>query len=155
VSDVDLEAPYFFAVAQYDSANVLADPAGIDRIAVVCRAHGQVVADSIERINRTLHSLMLNGWKGKTQQEAQDFTDRWNKVMVDLFGSKENPKSGVFNAVVDGIHEAAGNHAKSEVGAEMIIKQFIKNIGGSGGGPSQAKPLDKLDTHTTAITADY
>jgi uncharacterized protein YukE len=113
------------------------------------------VADSLSRIQTTLESLVLDSWKGESQQEATDLANRWNGQMTDLFGTKDRPDDGVLNALADGVSAASGNFTKAEDGIIGIFNLFFSGLQGIAPPPADALPTDDLDTNNTAITVDY
>ncbi|MCO6000324.1 WXG100 family type VII secretion target [Actinoallomurus rhizosphaericola] len=140
--------------------NIAIGPSGMDTTATSLSKCAQEIADSITRIENALKSLTLNGWAGKTQQEADDFNNRWVKVMGDLFGSKDKPNDGVLNAMANGIYTAVKNYDEAEYGLVDVWKRFAGKLPKAGvessvPTPSKDTPPDQLDTNKTAITADY
>jgi uncharacterized protein YukE len=90
----------------------------------------QAVADSVQRIAGTWKDLQL-GWMGKTYDEASDFLDRWNSVMEELFGTKDEPKKGALNAIVTGVLTAATNFAQTEQMLFELFTQFEHDLAGT------------------------
>lgn len=145
----------------YDHVKELAvGPWGLNDTAKGLSTLAQNIADSVDRITNTLQPLVLNDWIGTTQQEADDFNNRWLAVMGEVFGSKDKPDDGVLNALSDGIATAAANYDKAEYALIDVWNQFAgklpaANQNGSNNPPSKTTPPDEMDTNKTAITADY
>lgn len=137
----------------YDQATIAVGPDGMSIRAKGLSTLAGNVSGAIVRIQTTLDALALTGWKGKSQQEATDFANRWDAVMKDLFGTKEKPDDGVLNALADGVGAASGNFTKADNGINGIFTQFAAGLEGTGS--SGGTPSDDLDTNNTAITADY
>lgn len=147
----------------YDHVRLMAiGPGGITGAATNVKKHAQEVADALGRVIVALEALTAGGWQGATQREAEDFNARWTTVTQDLFGTKENPETGVLNAIAGGIGTAGANYNKAELGLNDLWKKFAGGLAPDGGGdgkddppPSKEPPADVLDTNKTAITADY
>ncbi|GLZ16206.1 hypothetical protein Acsp04_64410 [Actinomadura sp. NBRC 104425] len=147
-------------MTDYDTVETLdIGPAGIKTTATEVLRLAQEIADALDRIVQSLNALTATGWQGMTQQEAEDFNNRWMEVMKALFGTKENPESGVLNAIASGIGTAGDNYDKGETGLTDIWAKFAAGLpsgdGTSDQPPSKEPPADVLDTNKTAITADY
>jgi uncharacterized protein YukE len=125
-------------------------PSGLNKTAKELGDLAQNVADSINRIKGTLDQLAL-GWAGKTQQEANDFTNRWSEVMRDLFGTDGDPNRGVLNCISNQVATAAGNYNLAEGGLVDAWSKFTAD----GSSTPPAVPPDEMDTNKTFITADY
>jgi uncharacterized protein YukE len=146
--------------ADYDHvSDIRIGPSGMHDTAQRISDLNQSVADSVTRIADTLNPLVLNDWQGATQQEAENFNNRWLSVMDELFGSKDKPDDGALNAMAHGIGTAADNYNKAEYGLMNVWNQFAGKLPtadqGGDGKPSHDTPPDQMDTNKTAITADY
>ncbi|MBE1533993.1 WXG100 family type VII secretion target [Actinomadura algeriensis] len=139
-------------------------PSSLTTTATQLKTHAQEIADAIGRIQATLNGLTSQGWRGGTQQEAEDFNRRWLAVMKELFGTEADPSLGVLNAISSGVGVAGGNYGMAENGLNSVWNKFASGLPtadeltGDGGGeekPDPDKPADVLDTNKTAITADY
>jgi hypothetical protein len=145
------------ATTDYDKVKKISiEPSSISATVTSLGTHAQDVADSLDRIAKTLQSLALN-WVGKTQQEADDFNNRWTTVMGEVFGPKDKPDDGALNALVDGLATAVKNYDEAELGLTDIWKQFAGKMptDDNNNDTSKNTPPDQLDTNKTAITADY
>jgi uncharacterized protein YukE len=136
----------------YDNAVIMADPQGLADHAKNLHTHADDVAQSVKNIVDALFHLRL-GWVGKTSDEAQEFNDRWSKVMKDLFGTEQDPSHGVLNAMAMGVQNASQAYDGAE---DVLIKMFDQfSIGSSssagGGGPNAAAS----DSKQTAITETW
>jgi hypothetical protein len=147
------------ATTDYDKVKKISiEPSSISATVTSLGTHAQDVVDSLNRIEKTLQSLTLNDWAGKTQQEADDFNNRWAKVMGDVFGSKDKPDDGALNALIDGLATAVKNYDEAELGLTDIWKQFAGKMSTDGNNNNDTlkeTPPDQVDTNKTAITADY
>jgi hypothetical protein len=140
--------------ADYDAANLYADPDGIKGRADALLNLGKDVAESLENIEKTLSGLHL-GWAGQTADEAKDFGDRWETVMKELFGSKDHPETGVLNAIVDGLLTARGNFANAEDALLKFFRDFGDQLGKSDSSTPTSAPPSITDLDLTAITETW
>ncbi|HXA57680.1 MAG TPA: WXG100 family type VII secretion target [Streptosporangiaceae bacterium] len=133
-------------------------PSGLDNTGKRLNDLAQSVADSINNIDNTLQSLVLNNWQGATKQEADDFNIRWVEVMGQMFGGKYWPNGGVLNAITGGIITAVNNFNKAETGLVNVWSQFAGKLPSANqpsSPPSHDTPPNDMDPNQTAITANY
>jgi len=141
--------------ADYDAASIHVMPDDLKSIADHLDTAATDVADSIRRINDQLGSLAL-GWSGATQQEAEDFSNQWSRVMNELFGTEDHPEQGVLNAIVGGLRGTGGGFSKTEHALADMFRKFKDNMNSGGGGTTPADaPADVNDITQTAITEDW
>ncbi len=109
--------------ANYDNAGIViqVDPDAMYTDATTTmRTHGESIADSISSINDTWNGLKL-GWMGRTADEAQSFNDEWNAAIKSLFGTKDDPSTGVLNKIEVAVHYASVNYGVAE---DVVVKMF-------------------------------
>lgn len=144
--------------ADYDTASIYVEPNELTSIADRLDSAASDVADTIKRINDQTSGLAL-GWSGKSQQEADDFSNQWSRVMKQLFGTEEHPEDGVLNALVGGLRGAGGGFSKTEHALADMFNDLKKHMNSGGGNPDGKAPADApddiLDTKQTAITEDW
>lgn len=85
------------------------------------------VSDVVKHINDTVFTLAL-GWAGKTSQEAQDFTNRWNSKMNELFGTSDKPEDGVLNVMSAGVEAAAIGFSQTNDYIGMTFNQIAASL---------------------------
>lgn len=144
-------------VTNYDRAgDTYISPSRLNKAVNDLADLAESVGDSIDRIDNTLDKLAL-GWAGKTRQESENFSNRWNEVMRDLFGTKEDPNRGVLNRIANQVGTAARNYNRAEGGLADLWAQFGAKLSGDGGSEQSPAitPQDEMDTSKTFITADY
>jgi hypothetical protein len=114
-------------------------------------AAGRIVADSVVRINGIWQALEV-GWAGVTADEALDFSNRWNGTMMRLFGTEDDPQSGVLPKISYGLAVASINYASAE---DQVIKMF-SGYGESGDGDTSDQRnntvgpvIEHTDRHST------
>ncbi|MEV6994320.1 WXG100 family type VII secretion target [Streptomyces sp. NPDC093228] len=115
----------------YDISTIKIDPSGLDAQGKKIVQLAREVAESIDRINRTLESLKL-GWVSESADEAQEFSDRWIRVMREMFG-ENGGQIGVLAAMAGGISTAAIGFSHLETGLESSFTEFINKLASSGG----------------------
>jgi uncharacterized protein YukE len=141
--------------ADYDvTSTFTVDPNALQQHAVNLKNYGQAVSDSLKRINDIWDGLKL-GWMGKTADEAQDFINRWNAVMQELFGSEKHPEQGVLNAIAVGVATVAANMAFTEHTLFDSFRQFQHSLQGDGSAPSDTPPASITDVTTTTVTEQW
>lgn len=143
----------------YDTASISVFPNTLVRLATGLNTDATDVADTLGRINKQTSDLAL-GWAGRTEQEAKDFSDRWMRVMGELFGTEKKPDDGVLNAIVDGLGEVADGFAKTEYALLDVFQKFQDSVGmpndqgtsGSAAPTPNLPPPDVTDPAASAIT---
>lgn len=144
------------STVDYDGAEMDVGPRSMDGTAKRLQSIAQGIADALARIQTTLDGLVLDGWQGKSQQEATNLNTRWMMAMTHLFGTTDKPGDGVLNAIADGVEGAAQNYGTAESGLTDLWNSWSGKFSDTGGdGDKNQTPPDELDTNATAITADY
>lgn len=150
----------------YDTSSIYVEPNELTSIADRLDSAASEVADTIKRINDQTSSLGL-GWSGRTQQEAEDFSNQWARVMKDLLGTEDHPEDGVLGALIGGLRGAGGGYSKTEhalVDMFNDMKKHMNSGGGNDGGKDDSDdngkapkdaPKDITDTKKTAITEKW
>jgi uncharacterized protein YukE len=139
----------------YDSASLTVEPQDICDSATALVRHSDEVAASLTRISNTVTALEL-GWAGKSADEAQQFNERWDHVMGELFGPRDHPEQGVLNVMAGGIKAAAVGFSQTEVALEQVFKKFAEGL--SGDGSSSGTPgsvPDRGDSDHSAVIEDF
>ena len=100
---------------------------------------------SVSNINNTWNNLKV-GWVGATASEAQDFNNKWNTAITQLFGDpNQNDKptdisqvSGALPRVLYAIQSAGFNYGEAE---DAVVKSF-NNVSNNLNNPGpQAAPV--------------
>lgn len=141
----------------YDEASLYVDPQGLVGQSEAMLGLARNVSDSLGRINETFRGLEL-GWAGRTSEEAQDFADRWEAVMRQLFGTRESPETGVLPVIASGLRMVGANFAVSEQALADFFRQFGEGMEGGGDGSGRspdAAPPNLDDINLTAITETW
>lgn len=101
----------------------------------------QAIAEAIGRIHGVWDGLAL-GWAGTTADEAQDFNDRWNTALTQLFGSDAHPADGALPRIARAVGMASLNYAATE---DSVYQMFTQLSGGLHGDGSQQPPTRNND----------
>jgi uncharacterized protein YukE len=111
------------APSNYDDAGMLirVDPNSLYQYATGdMMAHGQVIMDAINNIVQTWNNLQVS-WVSNSASEAQDFFDRWNSAVTQLFGTNADANSGALPKIADGVDLASINYGEAE---DTVTKMF-------------------------------
>lgn len=92
-------------------------------VAVVMPTYGTQIADSINRIVDVWNGLKL-GWVGTTADEAQAFNDAWSAAITKLFGTQDDPTSGILSHIGNAVALASINYGE----AESIVTQMFRDM---------------------------
>jgi hypothetical protein len=97
--------------------------------------YGPAVADSVDRIVSVWNGLKL-GWVGNTVDEAQVFNDEWNAAMSKMFGTQDDPGSGILSRIGAGVLQASVNYGEAEAAVVKMFREMSDrlNAAGDGGG---------------------
>ncbi|MBM7489495.1 hypothetical protein JOD64_000717 [Micromonospora luteifusca] len=90
------------------------------------------IANNFLAIHAQWEDLAL-GWAGKSQQESQDFSDKYKVALDDFFGEEgadtdANKKQGVINRVAGGVQGAGDAYAQAEVNLFYAFKWFADSL---------------------------
>jgi hypothetical protein len=99
--------------ANYDAVTLAVEPGPLMMGALMVQDAVQDVGNALTAIDNTLNGLQL-GWDGTTAAEAQDFNTQWQAAMRGLFGTDQDPKSGVMNQVIIALMTAVGDSSNAE-----------------------------------------
>ncbi|MET7695302.1 WXG100 family type VII secretion target [Streptomyces sp. NPDC005483] len=141
----------------YDTATVSIDPQQVESVAKRLAQLSGEVGDAIEAIADASFQLQL-GWAGRTAAEAESFGDRWNTVMRELFGSKEEPEKGVLNVMAGVVEMVAVTFSQTEVKLEQSFRDFSSALGSGDSSVPTSAPPDapaNLDPEDSAILEDF
>jgi hypothetical protein len=85
------------------------------------------ISNSINKIVDTWNGLKDN-WLGATADEAQAFDESWSSSIKALFGSEEQPDSGILTRIAAAVQIAASNYDSTEVAVQHMFSEFLGNI---------------------------
>jgi uncharacterized protein YukE len=145
------------AVANYDAIKLYVNPNELKGYARSLRDDANDIVNNINDIQNTFGDLKL-GWAGKTADEAESFNDQWNSTMKELFGTKDDPGTGVLSAILMGVTAAASGYAYTEQAISTMFRQFSAQLSGAGqpsDGTQPSPTQDITDTDTTAVTETW
>ncbi|MFF7580967.1 WXG100 family type VII secretion target [Streptomyces sp. NPDC008061] len=131
----------------YDIGVIKIDPSALGSDGEKLVSLANEMAESVIRINNAVGSLRL-GWVSESANEAQEFQDRWNRVMAQMFG-----ENGVLMAMVGGIMQVAAGFSHLEIELESAFLKFSEGLSSSSGGDS-GQPKDHMGPEFP-FTQDY
>jgi uncharacterized protein YukE len=86
------------------------------------------IVGALNTIANTLSGLAL-GWDGTSAREARDFAQQWKNAMTGLFGTPDDPMTGVINQLMIALAKAAGNFSNAELAITNMFVQLIAALG--------------------------
>ncbi|WP_399936788.1 hypothetical protein ACGH52_00930 [Streptomyces sp. BBFR25] len=123
--------------ANYDAVTIKIDPPALGTEGTTLASLAGEIGESIMRVNNIAAGLRL-GWVAPSATEAQEFGDRWTRVMTEMFG-QEGGRLGVLPAIAGGILGAAVGFSHLENELWWAFTNFSNEMAvptGDGGGPS-------------------
>ncbi|MFG2525236.1 WXG100 family type VII secretion target [Streptomyces sp. NPDC048527] len=134
----------------YNASRVSVDPSQlnscVDRLNQCCDSINAALAD----IMASLGDLRLS-WTGDSQQLADDFNTRWEFAMGEMFGTQENPGTGILNTLTGGVAYAVENYANTEASIANMWNQFERALAS----PTNGTPADFTDTASGTPNPNY
>ncbi|WP_055588237.1 WXG100 family type VII secretion target [Peterkaempfera griseoplana] len=118
--------------ADYDVSTIKIDPEPLGAEGKSLVQLAQEMGDAILRINNTAAGLKL-GWVSPSADEAQDFANRWTKVMTDMFGEKDGA-TGALPALAGGVMGTAVGFSHVEHQLWQAFNDFQLGMAGGGVG---------------------
>jgi uncharacterized protein YukE len=146
--------------ADYDDATITVSPPVLKTaIQIIAgsdpsQSVGGLIGDIIDQLNdimTTLDGLQLS-WVGSSASEANDFSNRWDAAMKQLFGTSNDPSSGVYSRLLDGLAGALTNYDNAEDYVVKLMTAFQSATSSSG---STTSVVNTGGTVVTAITVTY
>lgn len=150
------------SLANYDDADISVDPMVLGNAVTVIAGSdpnaaggliGEII-DALQDIMSTIDNLALS-WVGSASSEAQEFSDRWNASMSQLFGTQADPGSGVFPRLVSGIAGARTNYDSAEDFVVKTFQAFQSSSSGSGSGSNTQSVVNSGGQVVTAIEVQF
>jgi hypothetical protein len=112
--------------ADYDVSSIKIDPQVLGAEGKDLVALATEIGESIKRINDTAAALKL-GWVAPSADEAHAFSERWVRVMKQMFGEEDGP-IGVLPALAGGILGTAVGFSHLEVELEKAFIDFSNEL---------------------------
>jgi len=106
----------------YDSVRIAVNLFDLNTAADVVTTNSKTINDLMNGINDKLGQLALS-WTGPAASDANQATTRWNNVMTALYGTRNDPSTGILNILASGVTAAVGNYAVNE---QAIVKMFAQ-----------------------------
>ncbi|MEV5151376.1 hypothetical protein AB0K81_05390 [Streptomyces werraensis] len=136
--------------ADYDISTIKIEPQALGTEGTKLAELAIAIGESIVRINNIAAGLKL-GWVAASAEEAQEFGDRWARVMAQMFGEKDG-QIGVLPAIAGGISGAAVAFSHLENELWWAFTDFSNELAVPSGG--NAGPTDHLGPEFP-ITQDF
>ncbi|MGW8378537.1 WXG100 family type VII secretion target [Streptomyces sp. ODS28] len=154
--------------ANYDYVKLRVDPEDLREQAKKIAEHSRVIGEHLNTINSTLKELKLN-WAGKSSEDFEDVTDRWQSVIHKIFGPEKTPEErkkdeenneelsaedGLLPVLASGVQKVADNYANADHNAKIMFDKMTGALNDMMERP-ESDPKDSLDKDNTAIGANY
>ncbi|MGW3635805.1 WXG100 family type VII secretion target [Streptomyces sp. NPDC005122] len=137
----------------YDMSRLHIDPQALSESATRLSGLAEEVGESVLRASNAVSHLKLS-WVSASAQEAQEFQDRWKRVMTQMFGDGHDAY-GVLPVMAGGLKGVAIGFSQVEVGLEKFFNGLTEALHGSGGGgDSDSTPSDQGGPNS-ATTEDF
>ncbi|MGW1045347.1 WXG100 family type VII secretion target [Streptomyces sp. NPDC002547] len=104
----------------YDVSSIRIDPQALGEAGRNLISLANEMGSSIKRIYDTIADLKL-AWVAESADEAQAFSERWSRVMVNMFG-EEDGATGALPALAGGILATAIGFSQAD---ELLEQAFI------------------------------
>jgi hypothetical protein len=99
------------------------------------------VADSVNRIIDVWNGLKL-GWVGGTADEAQAFNDAWSAAVSKLFGTQDDPTTGILHQIGRSVALASMNYGEAESVVTKMFRDMSNALGQSASGGDSSRNID-------------
>ncbi|GAA2698118.1 WXG100 family type VII secretion target [Streptomyces anthocyanicus] len=113
----------------WDSATIAVNP-------WVLHSSAKAVVKSLEDVLTELNTIMTVlgelklSWTGDSATLADQYNERWNKAMKELYGTKEDPSTGILNVLASGLGSAAVNYSRGERSVSDMFVRFEASLQG-------------------------
>jgi WXG100 family type VII secretion target len=136
------------ATTVYDDQTLTIEPGTLNFAADGIHDAAQAVQDSLGNISSALANLALS-WTGDAADSAQDFNAQWSAAMTGLYGTQDDPSTGVINQVTTALATAAANYSS----AESTITKMFTTLSGQLGTASSGDDTTPIPAGTTTPDA--
>jgi uncharacterized protein YukE len=107
----------------WNSSTIDVDPWVLHASAANMITAAQAILDDLGVIITALNNLKIS-WVGDSSDAATAATDRWNATMAQLFGTQQDPSSGILNILTGGLAYDAVNYSQCEKQVRDMFAQF-------------------------------
>jgi uncharacterized protein YukE len=109
--------------ANWDSSTVSVDPWVLHSSAASVTDAVKAILGELSGIMGVLKELRIS-WTGESAELADQFNDRWEQAMKQLYGTKADPGAGILNVLSAGIGAAAVNYSRGERQVSNMFARF-------------------------------
>jgi len=158
----------------WNSSTVDVDPMVLHDSAATMTTAAQGILNDLTDIITALNSLKVS-WVGDSADAATAATDRWNNMMTLLYGTEDDPSTGILNILTAGLATDAVNYSQCEEQVYTMFNSFESSLAavtnsGDGGGDGKTdgtddEPKDVSDApypvsptpyyHTTSVNEKF
>ena len=103
--------------------------------------HSTTINDLSGLINDKLNSLAHLSWAGPSASDANQVANTWDNVMTTLYGTKDDPSTGILNILVGGVSGAVQNYLLNEVGIASMYSKFYNAVTDTNAGTDTQHPI--------------
>jgi hypothetical protein len=136
---------------QYNTVNITVSPGVLNLTNSGLRDLLLSIADEVNAINTTINNLTMSWWYGSSATLAESYIAEWNYAVQGVFGTQDDPNSGAFGRLADGIASASSNYAATEQWAQKAFSGLVAGLAGSS--PSSGEPQEVINPPGEMITA--
>jgi uncharacterized protein YukE len=143
------------ATNDYDHSTLNIDPPAMVKSAEQMNTIVGRVADTLKSMGDTVFGLKL-GWAGQSSQEAEQFLNQWNSTMHKMFGTQDDPESGVLTAMAGGVQAAERGYSATELDIARSFMNFMAAMQqpGSSGTPTSS-PASITDPNASSVSETF
>jgi uncharacterized protein YukE len=141
--------------ANWDSSTVSVDMNVMGSVAQAVLTSATNINNYLTDINNSLSGLPIS-WTGDSASLADDFNKRWSDAATALFGTQNDPSTGILNIITSGLAQAVKNYSGNEGAVAAMFNQF--GSGGSSGSVNQSNITDQVTDnvyHTTSVNETF
>jgi uncharacterized protein YukE len=157
----------------WNASTVDVDPMVLHDSAATMTTAAQGILNDLTDIITALNSLKVS-WVGDSADAATAATDRWNNTMTLLYGTEDDPSTGILNILTGGLASDAVNYSQCEQQVYDMFNTFESTLvaatkGGDGSdngdGKDDPPPTDITDApypvsptpyyHTTSVNEKF
>jgi uncharacterized protein YukE len=120
--------------ANYDEVTLAVDPDELLTLSNQGLALCDQVADQINAIGSTMSGLQLS-WTGASAQAAESFSNRWNALMTQMFGTTGD-SGGVLPTLVGALATTGNNFDSAEQNIAVMFTMLHNSIGDGSSAPA-------------------
>jgi uncharacterized protein YukE len=144
------------APESYNTVTITVSPDTLNATSTAVQGLVQDIMNQMNNAMNTLSNLQLS-WTGPSASAANTFTQDWNSAAQTLFGTQQDPNTGVLNRLVAGLAAAAVNYSEVEQLTQSNFNKLVSLLGGSASSASgtPTSVVNSSGSISTAITETF